>query len=242
MKNLIKELNIPSQTTILDELKKSIFTNLNCVNIGTIESFDSSDQTASIQLSIKSIESISPDGTRTLKDRALLEKCPCVVLSGGDSYLTFPIKKGDSCIVLFNDRQIDNWFTSGDGSAPDVVLRKHDLSDGLAIVGIRNLLNKIPDYLEDGARLRFDESSKIEITENKIESTAADSTQNGNMEVTEDLGVGGKADIGGDVGIGGNLTVGGTINGGISGEFTESNFVWTIDKGVVVGVVPVPVP
>ncbi len=40
MKNLIKELNIPTQTTILDELKKSIFTNLNCVNIGTIVSFD----------------------------------------------------------------------------------------------------------------------------------------------------------------------------------------------------------
>ena len=190
MKNLIKELNIPTQTTILDELKKSIFTNLNCVNIGTIVSFDSSDQTASIQLSIKSIESINPDGTRILKDRPLLEKCPCVVLSGGDSYLTFPIKPGDSCIVLFNDRQIDNWFSSGDGSAPDTVLRKHDLSDGLAIVGIRNLLSKITDYLEDGLRLKFDDSSKIDLTSGKIESTASDFVQNGNMEVTQDIDVG----------------------------------------------------
>ena len=184
MTKQIKQLNIPSQKTILDELKSDILVNMNCVNIGRIEAFDASDQTASISLSIKSIETIDVNGIKVLKERPLLQKCPCVVLTGGDSHLTFPIKVGDTCLVMFNDREIDSWFEEQEGGVYPRSERKHDLSDAIALVGIRNLNNAIVNYLVDGVRLRYDENTKIDLTKDLIETTASDFKQNGNMEVT----------------------------------------------------------
>jgi hypothetical protein len=247
MAKQIKQLNIPSQKTILDELKSDILTNMNCINIGKIESFDETDQTASISLSIKSIETIDANGLKVLKERPVLQKCPCVILSGGDASLTFPIKNGDTCLVLFNDREIDSWFEEQSGGIYPRSERKHDLSDAIALVGIRNINNAIVGYLTDGVRLKYNDSSKIDLTENKIESTAGDFKQNGDMEVTGDMEVGGNTLLQGSTTINNDLTVTGTINGGIEGVFEAPNvllgvpFLWTISKGVIVsGVIKPP--
>ena len=66
----------------------------------------------------------------------LLVDCPCFILQGGGAFIEMPIQKGDECIILFNDRDIDNWF-NGTTKEPNSN-RKHTLSDGIAIVGINN--------------------------------------------------------------------------------------------------------
>ena len=59
-----------------------------------------------------------------------------------------PVSPGDSCLVLFNDRDIDNWYESGAVTAPNTA-RTHDLSDGLVIVGFRHQANPISAYSEE---------------------------------------------------------------------------------------------
>ena len=56
-----------------------------------------------------------------------------------------PITAGDTCLVLFNDRDIDNWFQSGQ-VGPVATSRLHSMSDGIALVGIRSLANSIEGY------------------------------------------------------------------------------------------------
>lgn len=243
-----QQVNPPDNTDILLALKRDIFTNMNCVNVGIIEGFDPADQTATIQIALKSVQDVAADGTRTIKERPVLLKCPVMMLSGGGSHITFPITVGDTCIVLFNDREIDNWFANGGLQTPNT-FRKHDIADALAIVGIRNLQNAIDDYFVDGVRLAFDANSKIELSDALIESTAALYKQNGNMQVTGD------ETIDGNLLVKGGMTVIGTVSGdgssninidanvllsagkelhdgrGVSGNFTTV----TVEDGIVTG-------
>ena len=80
---------------------------------------------------------------------------PVYYPSGGGFTLTFPIAAGDECIVLFNDRQIDNWLATGAGKPP-IVGRAHDLSDGLALVGIRNNTRALTAVSTTTTQLRSD--------------------------------------------------------------------------------------
>ena len=162
-----KQVFPPNLTNVIDNLKKDILKNINCINVGTIQTFDKDNQTATIKLSIKKIEKVNADGTRVLKERPLLLECPCIVISGGTASLRMPIQKGDLCLVFSNDRDIDNWFIGGDGQPPNTY-RTHDLSDSFALVGLFNLTNALTDYLDDQVTLQYNATNKIELQEDKI--------------------------------------------------------------------------
>lgn len=134
--------------TLLEAKAMELARRLNCVQIGTIEAFNASEQTASISLNFKRVIN------DTLKDYAVLVQVPCIVLNGGGGGLSFPISKGDTCVVFFNDRNMDNWFATGAVMEPDSA-RTHDMSDGIALVGIRSLANLLSGYLTDGVKLWY---------------------------------------------------------------------------------------
>jgi hypothetical protein len=120
----------PDLNTTLDNLKKEIFSTMNCIQIGKINSIKSDEGTVEVELQIKRL---AVDGTSTTIP--VLTDCPYFVLQGGGAYIDMPITAGDYCIVLFNDRDIDNWWSTGNQSTPNTN-RKHHLSDGLALIGI----------------------------------------------------------------------------------------------------------
>ena len=142
----------PNLASLLELFKGNLMMQLNCHQVGEIVSFDPSTQTAEVQIKMMKTQN------GELKDYAILLDCPCIVLSGGKGRLTFPITAGDSCLVLFNDRDIDNWFASGQKMQPRTE-RMHNYSDAIALVGPRNLQNKITDYFADGVELKHGNSS-----------------------------------------------------------------------------------
>lgn len=144
-----KQVAPASLDSLLDLVKKEVFLYLNCHTIGTVQSFDTEKQTVKVQVAYKQTFFTLNDTTKTydsvLVDYPLLLDCPVVILGGGDCTLTFPIEAGDECLVLFNDRDIDNWFKSG-ATGPVASNRLHSMSDGIALVGIRSLRRSLPDY------------------------------------------------------------------------------------------------
>lgn len=151
------EIMNPGFTQLLEDQRAEIFANFNCINIGKIESVNKTEQTVEIQLQIKRL---AADGTSTAFP--VLVDCPYFVLQGGGAYIDMPIAAGDICLVLFNDRCIDNWWNSGNVMDPPKT-RKHSLSDGIALVGI----NAKPNALNhDGTKTRVINPNGIELNGN----------------------------------------------------------------------------
>ena len=120
----------PNLDIILSDLKREIFATLNCVQIGNITKVTPADQSVEVQLQIK-----QPLADGSSVAVPVLVDVPYFVLQGGTAYIDMPIAAGDYCLVLFNDRDIDTWWTTANEADPNT-LRKHSLSDGIALVGI----------------------------------------------------------------------------------------------------------
>jgi hypothetical protein len=143
---MIKSIMPPDLNTLFMNLKKDIFTNLNCIQIGKIDTYDKDTQSCAIKIQVK--RQINEDET---KEYPLLVDCPVFVLQGGGAYIDMPIKKDDYCLVLFSDRDIDVWWADENLAEPNTN-RKHSLSDGFALVGI-NSKNNVLDL--DGEKVRI---------------------------------------------------------------------------------------
>lgn len=128
---------------VLDAWKKSIFLELNCHAIATVQSFNSSLQTVTATINYNRTyyqENGSGQMVPVQVPYPVLVDCPVIILGGGSASLTFPISPGDECLILFNDRDIDNWW-AGASTGPVATGRLHSFSDGLALVGFREVSN-----------------------------------------------------------------------------------------------------
>ena len=137
----------PTLAGLFELAKDNIMSELRCVMPGEIVSFNPEEQTAEARIMMQRRK-----GGEILEYPMLVD-CPCVVLGGGDSRITFPIKAGDGCIVLFADRDIDSWYAEGKAMPPRTN-RRHSISDAFILVGIRHRKNKISDYYADGMEIR----------------------------------------------------------------------------------------
>lgn len=156
---------------------------LSCVKIGQIQSFDKIHQTATVKILHKEIDEYNLV-ERKLTDYPLLEEVPVVVLGGGGGRLTFPIKTGDTCLLLFNDYELDGWWISGEARPSDFP-RKHDLSDAIALVGVNSLVSLIQNY-SDFVELHYSDISSIIVGES-IDINNAQTNVGGNLEVDGDI-------------------------------------------------------
>ena len=68
-----------------------------------------------------------------------------MVIGGSTTRITFPISQGDQCILLFNDRDIDNWY-NGSSTSANQTPRLHSISDCIALIGPNNLNTVIQNY------------------------------------------------------------------------------------------------
>ncbi|MEP8723501.1 Gp138 family membrane-puncturing spike protein, partial [Enterobacter kobei] len=104
---------------------------------------------------IRSVETDN-DGNRVTKNYPLLVDVPVIFPRGGGCTLTFPVKAGDECLVIFADRCIDFWWQNGGVQEP-VDDRVHDLSDAFCIVGPQSQAQKISGISTSAVELRSDD-------------------------------------------------------------------------------------
>lgn len=174
----------PSLSDLWQYWKKQLKLEFQCHHVGTIQSFNPVTQTAQATINYaKTFLQISGVGASsiTTSDYPVLVDCPCLVLGGGGGALTFPISDGDECLIVFNDRDLDNWF-AGSSSAAPATGRLHAFSDAIVLVGLRSLANVIVEYDTDAVALTY-EGNKIRIYEDKVNVTLG-LTETVNLELT----------------------------------------------------------
>lgn len=138
---------------------------LNCMRIGIIKEFYPDSLTVKVLIANKKVIGQNPDGTQKVRDYAPIIAKVCYA----NPFCTFPITEGMECILLFSDREIESWFINGSVNTRGYE-RMHDLTDAVAIVGIRSL-PKMIKILADCLNL-FYGTSNIALSENLINITA----------------------------------------------------------------------
>lgn len=204
------------------QLAQAIMSAMRVSMPGIIQSFNPDAVTAVVQPAIKGAEQ-DESGSEVSVNLPLLVDVPVLFPRGGGCTLTFPVKAGDECLVIFADRCIDFWWQSGGVQEP-VDERMHDLSDAFCIVGPQSQAKKIGGISTTGAQLRTDDGSAfIEVAAGgDITATTAGSATinapeivlNGNVTINGNLSQGmgergGTATMHGPVTVTNDVTAGG---------------------------------
>ena len=90
-----------------------------------------------------------------------LRDVPVMMPSAGGWSLTFPIQVGDECLIVFTDTPLDIWHQNGGTNNNPISQRRHSLSDGVAIFGLRSRPHGLANYSASSAQLRSDDGSVI---------------------------------------------------------------------------------
>jgi len=123
---------------------------------GIVERFDAARMTVDVQPAING-RARSESGETSSVQMPMLLDCPVQWIGGGGATFTFPIAKGDECLVVFSSRCIDGWWANG-GVQDSRDIRMHNLSDGFALVGVRSLPRAF-NVNTSAAELRSDDGS-----------------------------------------------------------------------------------
>lgn len=135
--------------------RKNVHGQLRVALPGIIQSFNAEAVTAVVLPAIRSVQHYG-DGRATTREYPLLVDVPVLFPRGGGCSLTFPVRAGDECLVIFADRCIDFWWQNG-GVQEAVDSRTHDLSDGFCLVGPQSQAQKISGISTSAVELRSDD-------------------------------------------------------------------------------------
>ena len=181
---------------------------------GLVTGFDPAAMTVSVQPAVQG-SITGEDGKSQNCQMPLLVDVPVVFPCGGGFTLTHPIKAGDEALVVFSSRCIDGWWQGGQ-SAPPPDGRMHDLSDGIAIVGMRSQARKLnPPVDSENVQLRSDDgkttitmtpASEIRLEcEKEVKIKAPQIILEGNITTTGAGGGSGTVSMKGAMSLDGNL-------------------------------------
>ena len=122
--------NQPVLLTVLKMFEHQIFAKLNCMRIGIIdEILDNNEVRCSI--TNKKLMSTNTDGTSVWKDYPPIF-AKVYYMGSGDNHISYPLTVSTPCLLLFNDREFDSYFQTGQVSTLND-LRMHSLSDCICI-------------------------------------------------------------------------------------------------------------
>ncbi len=172
-------------------IDKSLYQTHTCLP-GIIEAIDMATKKADIRVAIK---------TRNIKDQnakelPLLVDVPVTFYQTSNTIISVPVKKGDDCLVLFNERSLDIWKTNTVTNIDQRIIdpkdpRKHNLSDAFCIpiakpigTGLTGDTDKIKVAYTEQNQLTIDEAGHLkyinadgsifEINGNTLKFTSAD--------------------------------------------------------------------
>ncbi len=103
---------------------------------GKFLSYDYKTQKCSVQPLLRKVYI-----EKTAVNLPVIENVPVVFPRSSSAGITFPIHKGDKCLIIFCERSIDEWKSQGEISTPQDP-RRYDLSDAIAIPGLFSFSDK----------------------------------------------------------------------------------------------------
>lgn len=150
---------------------------------GKVEKYNRKKRKADIKPLLK-----KKDNTQS-RSLPVIPNVPVCMYSSNNntSFIDFPVKKGDTGIILFSERSLDLWLVQGGEIDPNDP-RKFDLSDGIFIPGL-NPFNIEMDVVDNDDLIITNNKSRI-VLKNNGDIDLLDNTNNSKIKM-----VGGKFKI-----------------------------------------------
>lgn len=108
---------------------------------GTIVSFDASTCLATVKPTL-----VFYVADQRRLEYPLITGVPVFMPHAGNAQITYPVKSGDQCLIVFSERSLDEWI--GKGSEDNHDPRQYDLTDGFCFVGMHPAQSISPDNVE----------------------------------------------------------------------------------------------
>ena len=172
----------PTLLNILNAFKdKLLYNEINCCRIAIVDEFYGDSLQAKVNIANKMVIGMKEDGSQIIQDYAPITAKICFANNG----ISFPLKKGDCGLLLFNDRELESWYINGEINqlAYD---RSHSITDAIFIAGMFSQPNiSNAQFIENCLHL-FYGNKGIKITNNGIE-IDGDLKVNGAITATGDI-------------------------------------------------------
>jgi len=131
-----------------------------------VESYDAALQRANVRVTVK-VASVGEDGERDTASVAVINAVPVVHAGGGGFRCVFPVAHGDTVLLVFASRSIDTWLGQG-GVVDPTFDHHHDISDAIAITGLRDFGHALTHAPSDHASIGHDQGATIELRQSEI--------------------------------------------------------------------------
>jgi hypothetical protein len=120
----------PTDANVLRTAMKSTALGIKVAMPAEILTYDKDTMMASVQPHFKKKYN---DGT--VVNSPVIHNVPVAHPRAGSAFVHMPLKKGDNIMLVFQDRSMEKWTSSGGQVDPEDV-RNHDLSDAVAYPGL----------------------------------------------------------------------------------------------------------
>jgi hypothetical protein len=234
------DVRLPDEATQLRETIDRALMQVHTCIPANVESFDPATQTVTVQPAI--LMKTNVDGVADVLELPKLINVPLVfpfAITAGFA-LTLPVRKGDSCILHFSQRSIDNWHRMGGLQPPEegVGSRHHDLTDAFATLAASPLPSVLGAWEADGIELRNrDKSSRVTVKDEtiQIECGASKIVVNADGTVTIDASTSAtittpETYVNGNLTVTGLTTTGGLVSQGTAGVGGVAEFVGGVNN------------
>jgi hypothetical protein len=138
---------------------------------GIVKKYNPATQTVDV-LPLLKCSVVLDDGEVESEELPVLSDVPILFMRGGGFFLSLPIVPGDAVELIFNERSIDK-FVNSSGVLPidPVDLRKHDLSDAVAIPVSFTLSKALKETLGSSAIFGKEKGCQLRATGSTMEVT-----------------------------------------------------------------------
>jgi len=160
---------------------------------GKIVKYDYKNQRAKVQPALNQAYN---DGEVVILP--IIHNVPVIHPSSGGASITFPVNIGDTVLLVFSERSLEEWLNVGGEVSPDDP-RQNDLTDAIAHLGLNpfsvassaeNNTDLLIKY--DGSKIKLKPSGVIDINATEANITANNVNITGDVDVTGDVTISGK--------------------------------------------------
>jgi len=147
----------PELEEVLERAVEYYLDDLHVCMPARVESYDASKQMVDVKPVLqRRVRFADQDVDDAVEDLPVIPNVPVAFQRGGGAFLSFPLKQGDQVMLHFSHSSLDEWLSSsGDVTDPQDV-RRHDITDAIAVPGLYPFSKAIRDISDTSLRIGFD--------------------------------------------------------------------------------------